>query len=603
MTAPFSARGFYPSQQNMMGYRNELIDPKLEAWTVQNYLDNPERAAIINPLISSNNISQGQYHEHSPVAIRPSPYTTQARYGSPTFSNELSSASGTAHSPQADTESYYDHPSTPPDHSTFATAIYDPSWNAHVHEPVFQFMGPEPCVNLKDVNSQQVDVSEGPSNTKFDPNPPRSFSWETFPTPSHCEVETSGFQSNTTEAYFQAPRMASPSEMQNSREQIEARYPPPPTSSPQLSESEEEVKTLPPSPKRKVEQDGDWKPTKRAKTNNRPSVSRPRSRPTIKTEPSPPRRGGRPHLELSQQQLPRTHKAHLACPESNCKQTFPDHDSLNEHTKKKHTRPYTCVFDFAGCESTFASKNEWKRHVSSQHLLLNYWICQEGECSKTRNGTEPLPTNSNVARSGSQRSKPSSSGKDKKNIENGAIFNRKDLYTQHMRRMHMPEDLKAPGNSKKVTSIGNSPAAQQWEERLRHFQDRSIRYRCRLPELMKCPAHGCDSEFHGQEAWDQRMEHVARHLDRAAQGSELPVEFGGERDQSLTQWAGRPDVAIVELVAGQWVLKNGPGGKGRGVGGDKGGTKKVKEKVAEEIVVQEPEDDDEDAECDLDDEI
>ena len=33
---------------------------------------------------------------------------------------------------------------------------------------------------------------------------------------------------------------------------------------------------------------------------------------------------------------------------------------------------FNCVFDFAGCKATFAKKNEWKRHVATQHLLLNY---------------------------------------------------------------------------------------------------------------------------------------------------------------------------------------------------------------------------------------
>ena len=50
---------------------------------------------------------------------------------------------------------------------------------------------------------------------------------------------------------------------------------------------------------------------------------------------------------------------------------FRDSSSLRKHIAAAHTRPFPCAFSFAGCNSTFGSKNEWKRHISSQHLWFN----------------------------------------------------------------------------------------------------------------------------------------------------------------------------------------------------------------------------------------
>ena len=44
-------------------------------------------------------------------------------------------------------------------------------------------------------------------------------------------------------------------------------------------------------------------------------------------------------------------------------------------------RIFTCSFAPYGCQSTFVSKNEWKRHVTSQHLQLGFYRCDVGKCS------------------------------------------------------------------------------------------------------------------------------------------------------------------------------------------------------------------------------
>jgi hypothetical protein len=42
---------------------------------------------------------------------------------------------------------------------------------------------------------------------------------------------------------------------------------------------------------------------------------------------------------------------------------------------KRHTRPYGCTF--TKCQKTFGSKNDWKRHETSQHYQHETWRCDE----------------------------------------------------------------------------------------------------------------------------------------------------------------------------------------------------------------------------------
>lgn len=42
---------------------------------------------------------------------------------------------------------------------------------------------------------------------------------------------------------------------------------------------------------------------------------------------------------------------------------------------KRHTRPYGCTF--SKCQKSFGSKNDWKRHETSQHYQQETWRCDE----------------------------------------------------------------------------------------------------------------------------------------------------------------------------------------------------------------------------------
>jgi hypothetical protein len=253
-------------------------------------------------------------------------------------------------------------------------------------------------------------------------------------------------------------------------------------------------------------------------------------------------------------------KGNYTCRE--CRNTsFKDDAGLQKHIKQQHTRPFTCVFRYAGCESTFASKNEWKRHVVSQHLVLQYWLCTQDGCSKVAN-------NAHNSRKGSSAASSSAVAMTVGSLPNGAIFNRKDLYTQHVRRMHTPPAVKK--------SIKNKKPTPEWDERLKAMQNEAVRERCDLPVHMRCPAEGCQAEFTGASAWDERMEHVARHLEKAAAHQEPSVEFGGVNDETLARWAASPEVNVVQLHGNQWRLHNplkGSGGPSAATNGASSRTK------------------------------
>jgi hypothetical protein len=209
-----------------------------------------------------------------------------------------------------------------------------------------------------------------------------------------------------------------------------------------------------------------------------------------------------------------------------CKKHFPSRALLDEHTGTVHPRPYICVFHYAGCTARFDAKNEWKRHVSTKHLGLKYWVCMEGKCADER-----------------QSSFQQRAGL----VPNGNIFNRKDLYTQHIRRMH--------SNIAGQSTTDYKGADARSDFMVKRMQEDALRIRCRLPTWMPCPVKTCDKSFRGSNAWDERMEHVAQqHFENAATGKELPVEFGGLHDYVLTEWAQRPEIRIVKQTDMGWEL-------------------------------------------------
>lgn len=200
----------------------------------------------------------------------------------------------------------------------------------------------------------------------------------------------------------------------------------------------------------------------------------------------------------------------LTCPKN---PSFKNPAALQRHMNGTHTRPFVCVFAFAGCSSTFASKNEWKRHVATQHLCLSVWVCRMGACAR----------GSSTAGSGTT---------------GGIEFNRKDLFTQHLRRMHNPE---------KRTSKKNVDCVK-WEETIKELQVECLVMKRESPRELGCMVSGCGAIFKGRGAWDERMEHVGRHLERDG------GRAGEERvDGRLVEWAVRESV-VERRRSGQYAF-------------------------------------------------
>lgn len=533
-------------------------NPYPSAWTAsaQQTFKEASTTALFVPELSRQ--APNRAPTQPALGVSPVPAPSQVRFASPISSIEPSSAGG-AFSPPADTESYYDnYPRTPPD-----AAVLSPFQALLPLEPIahavqFRSMGPD-YVNPSDVNPSQLseycESDNGIADFSF---PQQGYSFDL-----HAGYDAEPAQGATVPNF--TARQASPVEtrMLATRErEASSQYPLPKEED---VTSDDEV----PAKRQNDDDDGDYRPYKRTRTSTRTSR---RGVKGATTTASPSARRTRTRANnLSSSRSLTSSSAHatktpLTCP--NCeRRTFASQSDLDAHIRKQHIRSFNCVFDFAGCTSTFPSKNEWKRHVATQHLLLHYWVCTEGTCANA----QPRPESPSSSSPSSPATHP-----------NGAIFNRKDLFTQHLKRMHAPPEVKdhLPPKRTSGTSANSrtTPAAVSailtgWEARVRALQETCIRDRCHLPTLMRCPVPRCPAEpFRGRDAWNQYMEHLAKHMDRAAQGGEGRVVFGGPGDDTLVEWAAREDVAIIvpkndagdQDGEGEWVLKaplkRGPGG-------------------------------------------
>lgn len=140
-------------------------------------------------------------------------------------------------------------------------------------------------------------------------------------------------------------------------------------------------------------------------------------------------------------------------------------------------RPFPCPLAGYSCQATFASKNEWKRHVSTQHIRLGFWRCEL--CPNTVDG---ITTSYND-------------------------FNRKDLFAQHLRRMHF-----AGSSAGHAVPRGPSRDNPVTDENMAEYLRRCyIKLRDPPP---KSSCLFCSQMFEGTGSWDERMEHVGRHFEK-----------------------------------------------------------------------------------------
>ena len=266
----------------------------------------------------------------------------------------------------------------------------------------------------------------------------------------------------------------------------------------------------------------DYKPSKRMTTSNQRRTSR-ASKPKAPNSPRSARRGSNSlskpakitkqssrnpalHANTLSPTLPRHQKSCTLCP-----QRFPSTSTLNKHILTAHTRPFICTFARYGCPATFGSKNEYKRHVSSQHLRPGIYRCDIGGCV-------PQPR--------AQRRKSSSASCSKEGeVEGYNEFNRKDLFTQHVRRMHGPSNSAPKAEKDHFESGLDDTRARCWIK-LHDPPPRSVCGFC----LHSSPGgqEGKVLVFEGSSGWEERMEHVGRHLEKGEQCE--------DEDTGLREW-------------------------------------------------------------------
>jgi hypothetical protein len=185
-------------------------------------------------------------------------------------------------------------------------------------------------------------------------------------------------------------------------------------------------------------------------------------------------------------------------------------------------RAFLCPLAPYGCTATFNAKNEWKRHALTQHFRLGFWRCDQ--CTETSNGPND--------------------------------FNRKDLFVQHVRRMHPANPLMPTVNSnsnsnskRKSRSHGRVAAV---EAALNKTAERCYQRTREAPETCCCVF--CEETFDGDAALESRTEHVGKHMEGRRKDGVEPVAVAEWReDQELEEWLLRYKMivwsnGVLELV-------------------------------------------------------
>ncbi|GAB1743679.1 hypothetical protein NU219Hw_g604t1 [Hortaea werneckii] len=189
----------------------------------------------------------------------------------------------------------------------------------------------------------------------------------------------------------------------------------------------------------------------------------------------------------------------------------------------RNTRSFPCPLTVYGCTSTFGSKNEWKRHVSTQHIRLSFWRCDQ--CP-----TEDRQPND---------------------------FNRKDLFIQHVRRMH-PLVLNERKSAVRVPRKGKrgSECGVEKDDAMETALA-EIAKRCTI-KLRGAPIQSgclfCDATFEGPNSWEERMEHVGRHMEAARKLDRAAPHLNSWRHDDLTERWLRAEGLVVEGKGGRLVL-------------------------------------------------
>ncbi|KIW07426.1 uncharacterized protein PV09_02267 [Verruconis gallopava] len=192
-------------------------------------------------------------------------------------------------------------------------------------------------------------------------------------------------------------------------------------------------------------------------------------------------------------------------------------------TSVNNSRPFPCVFAQYNCGSAFTSKNEWKRHISTKHIQLGFWRCDM--CPPSPGIDHPVYND----------------------------FNRKDLFTQHLRRMHAmnaPQTLQ-DGGAQSPQPPGAGPSSNPpnlTEEQITEIQKRCYRQLRAPPDVSSCVF--CQRTFSGPNSWEERLEHVGGHLERDRKNGTACLD--------VSSW--RPDPQLRDYLVTEGLVEIDPRG-------------------------------------------
>ena len=230
----------------------------------------------------------------------------------------------------------------------------------------------------------------------------------------------------------------------------------------------------------------------------------------------------------------------VRCP--HCPSLFPSNSTFKRHLLSAHTRPFTCIFQRYGCNATFGSKSEWKRHINVQHLHLEAWICDLDSCAERNSSSQEKDRLSKLS------STVSASFGKKNNASEVRYhdFERKDLFTRHLKLIHAP--LISASRSEKLA----------FEARITEIQDRCHK-QVRPPPLRSRCLYCSDKIFEGAGSWTECLEHVGKHL----ANNDVVMDDHTE-DEDLRNWMIQQ--GFIERVAhDKYKLKNNDERKNRKV--------------------------------------
>jgi predicted DNA-binding protein len=101
----------------------------------------------------------------------------------------------------------------------------------------------------------------------------------------------------------------------------------------------------------------------------------------------------------------------------------------------------------------------------------------------------------------------------------------------------------------------------EWEERIKELQINCLKVRRTPPTKTKCPVRTCGQIFEGPTSWDERMEHVGKHLEKTSatsNGATVNEIVEQESDEFMIEWALRERI-IERRTSGGYRLHSDAG--------------------------------------------